>query len=221
MRIRPGRTSSQTQAVKLPHGGGRLRLRASWVPTVTSSRRFEPHSSGPWARHVADSQNLMTNLLLAARNNYTPQLTGDAPATSSRIVRDVVDTIENHLEWRHTVPSLAREQASASGPSSGPSVATWTPHRRPTCATYGCAASTMCSAPPPRTPLACNRSPTPGASPISAASPTTITSSPPRPARPDTHKPVPDPRRDRTPRPRPARRPQCHHHPLTHRSTSI
>lgn len=54
-------------------------------------------------------QNLMTNLLLAAHNNYTPQLTGDAPATSSRIVKAVVDTIESHPEWRHTTRSLARE----------------------------------------------------------------------------------------------------------------
>lgn len=54
-------------------------------------------------------QNLLTNPLLAAHNNYTPQLTGVAPATSSRIVKAVVDTIESHPEWRHTTRSLARE----------------------------------------------------------------------------------------------------------------
>lgn len=54
-------------------------------------------------------QSLMTNLLLAARNTYTSQLTGDAPATSSRIVRAVVDTVESHPEWRYSPASLARE----------------------------------------------------------------------------------------------------------------
>ena len=55
-------------------------------------------------------QGLMTGLLLAARSNYSEMLERGAPAGSSRMVSDVVDLIESHPEWAHTVATLARDQ---------------------------------------------------------------------------------------------------------------
>lgn len=55
-------------------------------------------------------QGLMTGLLLTAESNYRHLLDAPGPATSSRVVGQVVALIESHPEAPHTIAELAREQ---------------------------------------------------------------------------------------------------------------